>query len=281
LTDRSLAPAEQAGGLSGATNIDVWFWGEVFKYIVSRGYRSEDIYIKVWDEVPTDQIPAMTKIMQQMKQAGWKTYSTYSTLFRYPELTRMVSNASDMWQFGGWNADEYKTRLTDGDVDPTDEVWTYFGWGTTWRTYQAMRAPGWEVAFCHLDGFHNHEYYRWTELAIAAIVTIEKNRPIDSPAFEGLADGLSDAQLLAELLYHLDKGVSKRGMPANDSDASVVLGRIVGSSNAAILPIQLVTGERAIKAMQVLDSESTVGTIRYRKARREVLSALAYLQNKR
>ena len=280
LTDRSLAPAEQTGSLSGSKNIDVWFWGEVFEYLVSRGYRSEDIYTKVWDEVPSDQIPGMAKIMQLMKQAGWKTYSTYSTIFRYPELTRMVSTASDMWQFGGWNPVEYKARFTASDIDPTDEVWTYFGWGTAWRTYQAMRAPGWEAAFCRLDGFHSHEYYRWTDLAAAAIVTIENNRPIDSPAFEGLADGLSDAQLLAELLYHLDKGLSKRGMPADDSDVAALLSRIVGSSNAAILPIQLVTGERAIKAMQVVDSENTAGTIRYRKARREILSMLADLQKR-
>ena len=279
LTDRSLAPAEQTGGLSESINIDVWFWTEVRKYVLSRGYRPEDIYVKVLDEMPADQIPEMANIMQKMKQAGWKVYSTYSTIFRYPELTRMVDAVSDLWQFGGWNYSEYSARLKNGDIDPTDEQWTYFGWGTAWRSYQAMRAPGWEVAFCRLDGFHSHEYYRWAELAVAAIVTIENNRPVDSPAFEGLADGLSDAQLLAELLNYLDKGASKRGLPANDSEATAVLGPIVGSGETAIIPIQLVTGERAMKAMRVIDSENVAGTVRYRKARREILSILSDLQN--
>jgi hypothetical protein len=279
LTDPSFAPPEQTGGSSESINIDVWFWSEVHKYVQSRGYRPEDIYVKVLDEMPADQIPEMANIMQQMKRAGWKVYSTYSTIFRYPELTRLVDSASDMWQFGGWNYSEYSARCKNGDIDPTDEQWTYFGWGTAWRSYQAMRAPGWEAAFCRLDGFHSHEYYRWAELAVAAIVTIENNRPVDSPAFEGLADGLSDAQLLAELLHVLDKGASRRGLPANDSEAAAVLGRIVGSGDDATIPIQLVTGERAIRAMRVIDSENVAGTVRYRKARREILSILSDLQN--
>ena len=255
--------------------LDRWFWSQALRYVLSRGYRPEDCFVKVWDEQPNDQIPALAAEMQRMKLAGWRTYSTYSTLFRYPNLTRVVDAASDMYQFGGWPAREYEERLDAGDISPDSEMWVYYGWATAWRSYQAMRAAGWEAAFSRLDGFHGHEYYRWTDLACAAIVTIEDDRPVDSPAWEGMADGLADAQLLAELLHRLDGGRRLRGRLADETDTSAaVIAPVCGSSEGAILPIRRRVLERGLKGVVVVDPEDIAGTSRYRHARRAVLELL-------
>ncbi|MBI4024605.1 MAG: hypothetical protein HY360_06460, partial [Verrucomicrobia bacterium] len=44
--------------------VAVWFWREVHRYVVSRGFRPEDVFMKVWDETPTDRIPSMARAME-------------------------------------------------------------------------------------------------------------------------------------------------------------------------------------------------------------------------
>jgi hypothetical protein len=256
--------------------VKTWYLREFHRYAVSRGFRAEDIFMKVMDETPADRIPAMVAQMKLSKDAGWKVFSTYSSIFRYPELTRAVDGVSDLWQFGGWPAGEYAERLAAKDLSPNDEMWTYMGWATAAGSYPHMRARGWEVALARLDGFHGHEYYRWTDLAAAAIVTIEDNRPVDSPAWEGVADGISDARLLAELIHRLDGGQNLRGRLADSTGpAAPIIAPIAGTHAGALLPIKSVPGERGLPALTVVDGDKLSAMARYRAARRAVLEQLA------
>ncbi|MBI4026816.1 MAG: hypothetical protein HY360_17665 [Verrucomicrobia bacterium] len=263
-----------------AHRIDVWFWGQLFKYIVSRDYQPQDIFMKVLDKLPLDQTPKMARIMGVVKEAGWRPQSSFSTLFRYPEQTRMLDQVIGLWMFGTWNYEEYQARLAAGDLKGDAEKWSYDGWGVSWAAYQNLRARGWEAAFSRRDGFHAHEYYRW--LPYTAIVSMENNRPIDSPAWEGLSDGMADAQLLAALLHELGAWERQRGLPADqDPKAGAILASIVGGNEKAILPIRLVSLERGIRGMSVIDAGDQAGADRYRRARRAVLTLLAQFQQKK
>ena len=150
----------------------------------------------------------------------------------------------------------------------------YQGWGATWIPYERNRRPGWFAAAAGLDGYHVHVYYRWHKLD--AIIFPSPEGPGGSPAWEGMRDGMSDAQYVAlarRWIARLERASGKDASlrPVAES-AQAKLRRVVGAADSLIPTVRkrsrLVWVER-IDELAIPTAE---------KAREQVLGILDELQ---
>ncbi len=168
---------------------------EAARYLRDRGYPASDIWCKHMDEQPADKFPSMVEEVQWLDEHGWRPYSTFHNVLANPNQMAILNPTFDLFQ-GGFSArEDVQARLADGTLEPTDEVWMYQGWGSTWYSYLRNRRPGWFAAAAGLDGYHVHVYYRWS--MTDAVIFPSEQGPSSSPAWEAMRDGMADAQWVA------------------------------------------------------------------------------------
>ena len=174
-------------------------WIELGKLLRAKGYQDKDIFVKILDEQPPDQFPVMAEMAKWLKAAGFRPFSTFSTLFAHPEQLRILDPYFDLYQGGVIGPETIAARRKDGSLKPGDLFGEYTGWGACWQSYRSMLYHGLKAAFAKYDFFHNHEYMRSGNARLFAnIIRVGENSlPQDSPAHEGLRDGMEFANLAA------------------------------------------------------------------------------------
>jgi len=174
-------------------------WIELGKLLRAKGYQDKDIFVKILDEQPPDQFPVMAQMAKWLKAAGFRPFSTFSTLFAHPDQLRILNPYFDLYQGGVIGPETIAARRKDGSLKPGDLFGEYTGWGACWQSYQTMLYYGLKAAFTKYDFFHNHEYMRGGNARLFAnIIRVgEDSLPQDSPAHEGLRDGMEFANLAA------------------------------------------------------------------------------------
>lgn len=213
-----------------------WAMEEAARYLRDRGYPRRDIWAKHRDEQPSTEHPKMVEEVQWLRQNGFRPFSTFHNILAVPTFMKTLNPAFDMFQGGFTTQENLQARLDDQTLDNTDEVWMYQGWGATWITYEQNRRPGWFAAAAGLDGYHVHVYYRWHKLD--AIIFPSEDGPADSPAWEGMRDGLADAQYIALARRWIQR--LERASKKNEALRPVVknlqeqLDGVIGGPNALI-----------------------------------------------
>jgi hypothetical protein len=213
-----------------------WAIKEAARYLRDRGYPRRDIWAKHRDEQPSTEHPKMVEEVQWLRQHGFRPFSTFHNILAVPTFMKTLNPAFDLFQGGFTTRENLQARLEDNTLDRTDEVWMYQGWGATWLTYEQNRRPGWFAAAAGLDGYHVHVYYRWHKLD--AIIFPSMEGPADSPAWEGMRDGLADAQyvtLAKRWIQRLERGAkNSEALRSVARDAHLKLDQIIGTPNAMI-----------------------------------------------
>ena len=174
-------------------------WARLGKVLRYKGYQDKDIFVKIRDEQPPDQFPSMAETAKWLKAAGFRPFSTFAPLFSFPERLKILSPYFEFYQGGSCGPETIAARRKDGLLKPGDLVGDYTGYGNCWQTYTTMLNWGIRAAFLGHDFFHNHEYMRGGNYRIHYnIIRIgEDLRPQDSPAHEGLRDGMEFANIAA------------------------------------------------------------------------------------
>ncbi|MBI4027777.1 MAG: hypothetical protein HY360_22520 [Verrucomicrobia bacterium] len=229
-----------------------WMWQEVGRYLGEIGYPVR--VAKIDDETPKDKYPLWNRAGAELRRLGWRTtVPTSEETIQSADATRLINPHLDLWTIGTLNPRSLAARLTAGDIDTADELWTYTGSGTISRTYAGMRAEcGLIAPYAGMSGMHIHEYYRWSQ--DACIIYPSAKGPIGSPAWEGVRDGLDDARYYAYakwLIARLDPSkappFAKRLAQVIGEDADCLLrvryrkadvGEVIGMPNAGDVDLQ-------------------------------------------
>ena len=174
-------------------------WHKLGAYLRSKGFQNKDMFIKILDEQPVEKYPLMGETGKWLKAAGFRPFSTFFNLFSRAEAIRKLGGNFEMFQGGYTTRADYLARLKDGSVRPTDVYGRYTGTGTVTKTYNHMLYWGLQAAALEHPLFHNHEYMRGGNNKMGSnIIRIgDDNCPQDSPAFEGLRDGMEVANYAA------------------------------------------------------------------------------------
>ncbi|MBQ9337816.1 MAG: hypothetical protein IJS14_11040 [Lentisphaeria bacterium] len=174
-------------------------WKRLAIILRAKGYQNKDMFVKILDEQPADQYPAMAAMGKWLKGLGFRPFSTFSSLFTDPKNMKVLSPYFDLYQGGSIGPRSIADRRKDGLFKPGDLVGDYTGTGTCYQTYESMLNFGIRAAFLGHDFFHNHEYMRGGNSRLTAnIIRIgEDDLPQDSAAHEGLRDGMEFANLAA------------------------------------------------------------------------------------
>jgi hypothetical protein len=206
-----------------------WFWREISAYISDMGFFRR--YVKIDDETPEDKFPMWVRAGTELKDAGFRVLVTTSNhIIDERHAASTINPALDLWQIGSVDPRNIGKRLSEGNIDSQDELWSYTGSGTVWRTYEDMRtACGIGNVYAGLSGFHIHEYLRWN--LDACIIFPTPDGPIGSPAWEGARDGYEDAEYYSYVRYLINQlGDRQRAAEFNSK-----LKKIAGESNDAVL----------------------------------------------
>ena len=244
------------------------FKGAAAAYLRSRGYPPAALWLKNRDEVPTDQFPSMVEQARVWMDAGWNVFSTFHDVTASGKQTRYLSPYFRMFQGGLNSRADYAKRLAAGDLDFSNEMWRYNGWGACWITYTGRLNPGWASVALGLDGWHLHVYNRGKLLD--ALARVSKDRPpVDSAAFEGARDSIEAASLYRLAQYQIMK-LEQQGQAA-DAVAKQALTETVGDGKAIINRRQSVHGITAWEQLK------TPTVAEHYQARRKVLQVLTDL----
>ncbi|HOV22091.1 MAG TPA: hypothetical protein PLW95_05365 [bacterium] len=187
-----------------------WALKELYWYVKERGYPKNSIFIKNLDEQPTDIYPKMAEVGKVLQEIGWQPFTTVDALLGQPEELKVLSPYFRMYQCGSFSEpDVVEKWVKEGILRPTDEIWEYIGSGTSSLDYQYFISKGWYIGQHNLAGFHNHEYLRGGGERLGALIIFPTPvGPLSSPAWEGLRDGIDNANLY-RYAQHLIKAVEE------------------------------------------------------------------------
>ncbi len=174
------------------SRIRKWLWSEISRFFEGMGFFER--FAKIDDETPHDKFPIWKKAGDELKSIGFKTLMTTSNpLIESGKWSRSINPSLDWWQIGSVNPENIEARLSAGDIDADDLLWSYTGVGTLWQGYEDMRDMcGIRQAYAGMSGLHIHEYFRWAQNS--AIIFYTSDGPIGTPAWEGARDGYDDAE---------------------------------------------------------------------------------------
>jgi hypothetical protein len=178
-------------GLQERTPEDKWRMNELARYLSERGYPYRDRYVKFVDEQPPETFPAMARTGEMYHSLGWRVLHTSSPMQSAAQM-KILNPSTDLWHGTIPKKHFLQARLSEGNLDTDDEIWTYDGWGAVWESYQSRRGLTWFCAANDLDGLHLHVYYRSSLLDALIFPTPEG--PVASAAWEGANDGIEDVQ---------------------------------------------------------------------------------------
>ncbi|MFA5645816.1 MAG: hypothetical protein WDA18_05620 [Candidatus Ratteibacteria bacterium] len=178
-------------GLKERTPEDMWRLKELARYLSERGYPYRDRYVKFVDEQPPETFPAMARTGEMYHSLGWRVLHTSSPMQSSAQM-KILNPSTDLWHGAIPKKHFVQARLSEGTLDPDDEIWTYDGWGAVWESYESRRGFAWFCASHDLNGLHLHVYYRSSLLDALIFPTPEG--PVASAAWEGANDGIEDVQ---------------------------------------------------------------------------------------
>jgi len=240
-------------------------------YLRSRGYPPAALWLKNRDEVPTDQYPSMVEQARVWMNAGWNVFSTFHDVTASGAQTRYLSPYFRMFQGGMNSREDYAKRLAAGDLDFSNEMWRYNGWGACWITYTGRLNPGWACAALGLDGWHLHVYNRGKLLD--ALVRVSKDEPpVSSAAFEGARDSIEAASLYRLAQYQVMKLESVEDAAGAVDSARKALGDVVGDGEA------IVNRTRKRYGVNVWEDAKTPTVAEHYRARKRLLQILEELK---
>jgi len=174
----------------------VWLAREFREYLEGQG--AKQLLAKHMDEISPDEIAEYNRVTSLFRRAGWKTYCTWTgKIPQTPKLIREVNANTDQWQIQLLSLDIFRTKVGRQPdlIDASDEVWFYGGGGKTYRwSYAAARAYGWYAGYYNVDGMGWWAYRMWNSRG-EGVVFYDDGILYTTPALEGLADALDDAQL--------------------------------------------------------------------------------------
>ena len=205
-------------------------WKRLGRVLRQKGYQDKDIFVKIKDEQPPDQFPVMCEMGKWLKAAGFRPFSTFAMLFPFPERLKLLSPSFELYQGGSGGPMTVAARHKDGLLKPGDLFGDYTGYGNSWQTYETMVNWGVRAAFLEQDFFHNHEYMRGGNYRLTHnIVRIGEDLvPQDSPAHEGLRDGMDFANMAALCRSWIDRLEKLPGYAAQTREYRQEYGRIFG-----------------------------------------------------
>ena len=172
-----------------------WAKTQAANYIKERGYPA--VWGKHDDETPHDKYHQLAVAAAESVDCGYRVYVTTSSgIMEHPVWLGFANPYVSLWQIGVFDPARINARLADGRLDRTDELWSYTGSMTHWKTYGYGRTQcAWGTAVRDLDGYHMHEYIRWNQNA--QVVFRTDQGPLSSGTWEGCRDGAEDARFIA------------------------------------------------------------------------------------
>lgn len=252
----------------------IQYFRDFYQFVRGRGFPRASCFAKTLDEQPPSRYPLLTRLAGIMKSLGWRPFSTFSDQLAVPEYMKILNPVIDMFQGGFTAPEDYRARLNEGLIDPTDEIWIYAGWGAVWIAYTSELGRFWNTAYLNLDGFHTHVYFR--SKLIDAVVFPTKEGPIGSPAWEGIRDGLESANYYRLLQYYITR-LKSSGDPRavrKALSAEKELSRVAGTSSDSILRFKIIP--RGIHSRFLRLSQPSIR--KYRLAKLRVLELLEEFQ---
>lgn len=214
-------------------------FSQAAKYLFSKGYQRRDVFVKILDEQPVDKFPSMAATAEWLKECGFRPFSTFHLLLGKPQELKILSPYFEMFQGGFTTRSDYARRLDEGLLKPDDIILNYTGSGTCFQSYNKLASFGFNAAAMGHQMFHNHEYMRGgnQRLVTNIIFVGDDGKPKDSPAFEGLRDGMESGNLWA--LYAQWKTLLKdnKDMAAVLTELEAEFSRIIGNKSS-LLKIQ-------------------------------------------
>ncbi|MCM8785494.1 MAG: DUF5107 domain-containing protein [Candidatus Omnitrophica bacterium] len=178
-------------GLEERTEDEKWMIKELARYLEEKGYTYRDRILKFVDEMPAEFYPKMADIGNMYNNLGWRVLHTCFPVRSKIQMS-ILNPSTDFWHGPIPEEKDREERIKEGNLDLTDEIWTYSGWGAVWASYESRRTFAWRCISNNLNGMHLHVYYRGS-LADALIFPSEDG-PIPSAAWEGARDGVEDGQ---------------------------------------------------------------------------------------
>ena len=190
-----------------------WAKTQVANYIRERGYPA--VWGKHDDETPHDKYHQLAVAAAESVECGYKVYvTTSSDIMDHPVWLGFANPYISLWQIGVFDPARINARLADGRLDRTDEIWSYTGSMTHWRSYEYGRTQcAWSTAIRDLDGYHMHEYIRWNQNAQVVFRTDEG--PVSSGTWEGCRDGAEDARFIGAAKQQI-AALARRGEAHED-----------------------------------------------------------------
>jgi len=279
--DTIFSVAVAAGFSSFATNgglgspQEVQYFKDFYNYVRSWGFPASQTFVKTMDEQPPSTFPQLVALAKRMKELGWATYSSFHGQLSVPEHMKVLNPAFDMYQGIFSNFRDYRARIEEGLVDPSDEMWMYRGWGAAWYSYEQSLRDFWEQALLNTDGYHIHVYYRW---ALGdALIWPTANGPIGSAAWEGVRDGAEATNYYRLLQYKVERLSRYGGLKAKREAERVKseMGRLFGEKKTALL--RLVEQPEGLH-LKMLAMAPGVTLARMTEAKVRVLELLSRLQ---
>jgi len=174
----------------------LWLAREFREYLEAQG--AKHLLAKHMDEISPEKLNEYKRVASLLQKAGWKAYCTWTgKIPQTPELIRQVNPNSDQWQIQLLSLDIFRTIVgREPDlIDRTDEIWFYGGGSNTYRySYAAARAYGWYAGYYNVEGMGWWAYRMWHSRG-EGVVFYDDGVVYTTPAREGLADALDDAQL--------------------------------------------------------------------------------------
>lgn len=258
----------------------IWYWKEVAEYLNSKGYT--DLVFKYLDEITADvAIGKWLPIAILAKKAGWEPTCTFGATSEL-EVLKKLNPVCDVWVWCGSHLDLFKGYVDSKQLklSSADSVRVYGG-GHYKAPYAKTRLIGWKNWFSNVDVYYHYAYlahYYWKDhtgdLFGYRLIAHGENGPIDSPAWEGIRDGMNDANYLAMLDWYLkvlDKSAEK------DETLKVLINKIRKDEKAFVNKdasyIKLTTKMGAVKRYAL---EANLQTIM--KAKRKTMELINSLK---
>ncbi|MCM8818849.1 MAG: DUF5107 domain-containing protein [Candidatus Omnitrophica bacterium] len=178
-------------GLEERTEDEKWMIKELARYLEEKGYTYRDRILKFVDEMPAEFYPKMAEIGKMYNNLGWRILHTCFPIRSKIQMS-ILNPSTDFWHGPIPEEKDKEERIKEGNLDLTDEIWTYIGWGAVWESYESRRSFAWRCFSNNLNGMHLHVYYRGS--LSDALIFPSEDGPIASAAWEGARDGVEDAQ---------------------------------------------------------------------------------------
>lgn len=117
-----------------------WYLGELLRWLRERGWS--EVFIKISDEIPPDEVPAFIEAAQICKRIGYRPYTTVTgQVASTPDLLNAMNPVADGWQVQWMSTQTFRDlthqrfATTTARADITAGPWGAYGNGGAQDTY--------------------------------------------------------------------------------------------------------------------------------------------------